>query len=71
MEAGFSDKGRKLDKIKEFCAKIKVPAFVVLAVSATVLIVGGTTTAEISQVVELVLGITVAVAAIIGVIAKK
>ena len=60
-----------MDKIKELAQKARIPAFVALAVSATVLIVGGTTTAEIGSVVELVLGGVVAIGAIIGIIAKK
>lgn len=62
-----------MDKIKAFFNNtiVKVVAWVLLAIVSVVLILGGTSVAEIGSSVELVAGIVTAVSALVAFIASK
>lgn len=62
-----------MDKIKAFFNNtiVKVVSWVLLAIVAVVLILGGTSVAEIGSSVELVAGIVTAVSALVIFIASK
>ena len=62
-----------MDKIKAFFNNtiVKVVCWVLLAVVSVVLILGGTSVADIGKGVELVAGIVTAVAALVVFIARK
>lgn len=62
-----------MDKIKAFFSKtaVKVAAWVLLAVCAVVLILGGTSVEDLSQEMVLVGGIVTAVAALVAFITER